>query len=1155
MALRHKGRDEHHFDVNIAAGRESKHHHEVPIIRRRYKTENRKPMRYIDLHGHTTFSYKDGIMLPDAHLRRAAELKQNARAFTEHGNVASHVKAQKAAEKEGFGVKCIYGCEVYTGKVGEGATQRKYHLTLIAYNQKGYKNLLKLVSLSYSEGFFYEPTVSWAMLKAHKDGLFILSGCQGSLLFCSVVGGKLIDPADASYERGLQVARAFKREFGPYYFIEVQAFPNLDLTCRANPILARIAERLKIRLVASKDVHYTYLDEQELQMILHNIRGMGKKTIEEQAREWGYETPLCPPPNDLSMIRLLKATGLTQKQAISAVVATEDIAEECNVTLPRLEMVRFPVPVGFKDAQEYWDHQLRKGWRDRGFHKLPKAEREKRKKQLLYEKKIFEDKDFVDYMLIVQDAITFMKDQDIPVWLRGSAAGSIICYLLRISDLDPVQYPMLVFERFVDQSREDLPDIDADFPSEARVILRDYLVTKYGSDCVANLGTFQYFKPKLALIDVAKVFRVPKSKVETVKSMLIERSSGDLRASSGIEDTIDQFDVVKKVFEEHPDLYKSRDLEGNVKTHGVHAAGLVISNDDFRQVCSVLVREMPKGSGNWVEVLGVDKYDAEYLGMVKMDFLGLATMSMLWRCMKMLGVGFQELLDIVPFDDPVVYQGFKDNDVVGIFQYNGRACRYVNGAVQPDDFEEVCDITALARPGALHNGAARDYAEIKFGRKKLPDLHPAVANILAPTKGQIVYQEQILRIVTDVGAFPYTKSAEIRRIIAKKHGEQAFNRQKELFMSGVATVHKRFPNMPPMSLKDGDELWGHMITAGSYGFNAAHAYCYGRLGVVSMWLKKHHPGIFYPAALATLEKNTHDLLRDAARKKIRVLPPDPAKSGVTWQPTKMTVAAARAAVRGERLTPKMRRYKPTVIGGFSQIDGIGEKTAKQIIAFREGTSLDSVKVVGKKGKVVIEQPKLETWKDLIHIKGIGVKTIEKIEGWVEKDDPYGAFRLDENIKKVKAAIASGELQVPMPTHTAHEMPYDAGSALRVTWLGTILQRNIRDIFEMNRARKGEELKVADVNCPDLNEWAALTCEDETDQLLIRIDRFRYPKFRDHIFQARMNHDLILVKGWRPKNVSSRQIYVNHMWVIDPDDDDEIFTDDDLELEELEPIAA
>jgi DNA polymerase-3 subunit alpha len=820
------------------------------------------------------------------------------------------------------------------------------------------------------------------------------------------------------------------------------------------------------------------------------------------------------------------------------------IAQSCNIELPKLSMIRFPVPTGFKDAREYWDHLLRQGWHRRGMNQLPASERERRQKQLLYEKQIFEQKDFIDYMLIVQDAIMYMKNKDIPVWLRGSAAGSIICYLLGISDLDPVQFPMLVFERFVDVSREDLPDIDADFPSEARTILRDYMVAKYGERNVANLGTFQYFKPKLALIDVARVYHVPKNDVETVKSMLIERSSGDLRASSGIEDTIEQFDAAKEVFDKHPDLYKSFALEGNIKTHGVHAAGLVLSNDDFRQVSSVIVREMPKGSGNWVEVLGIDKYDAEYLGMVKMDFLGLATMSMIWRAIKHLGMTLDDLHQI-PFDDEAVFDGFRNNDVVGIFQFDGRACRYVTGAVKPDSFEEVCDITALARPGALHNGAARDYAEIKFGRKKLPQLHPAVARILAPTYGQIVYQEQILRIVTDVGGFPYTKSAEIRRIIAKKHGEQAFNRRKEAFMEGVRTVHKRM-DVPPMRDSEGYELWGHMITAGSYGFNAAHAYMYGRLGQVSMWLKVHHPEVFYASALATLEKKEHDLLRDAAKKGIRVDRPDPDASGVTWEPIGLPSQMERdyAKANPKRYKKiKAKKQRPHIRAGLAQIPNIGDKRAEEIIAYRSE--------VKKQNAIARKRPTVFGWNDLAGVKGIGPKTVDKIKKWVDSDDPFGAFKLDGNIKRTKTAISNGELEgIPEPTHRAHDLPYDPGQSFPVIWLGTILQRNIRDIFEMNRAKKGVELKTEDVKDPHLNEWAMLTCEDETDQLLLRVDRWKYPRLKAQIFSARMNHDLILVEGVRPAYVSSRQINVKRMWVIDPDDDSDV----DDKIDELGEAA-
>lgn len=233
------------YDIKVGGKARGEHHHETPIRRRRKRNGNQKPMRFASLHHHSTFSYKDGFQLPEAHVRRAEELMmENGLAMTEHGNVSSHVKFEIAAQK--IGVKPIFGCEVYTGRVGEGATQSKYHLTILAKDQEGYRNLLSLVSKSWAEGFYYDPTVSWQMLNAHKKGLVVLSGCQGSLLFCSAVGGKLIEPADASPRRALEVARRFKAAFGNNYYIEVQAFPELDSTRLANPILAGIADRKSV---------------------------------------------------------------------------------------------------------------------------------------------------------------------------------------------------------------------------------------------------------------------------------------------------------------------------------------------------------------------------------------------------------------------------------------------------------------------------------------------------------------------------------------------------------------------------------------------------------------------------------------------------------------------------------------------------------------------------------------------------------------------------------------------------------------------------------------------------------------------------------------------------------------------------------------------
>jgi DNA polymerase-3 subunit alpha len=419
----------------------------------------------------------------------------------------------------------------------------------------------------------------------------------------------------------------------------------------------------------------------------------------------------------------------------------------------------------------------------------PASERARYKKQLIHEKALIESKDYIDYFLIVREGVLFVKDDlQEPVGpARGSAAASVVAWLLRITEVDPLKFPLLVFERFIDETREDLPDIDLDFPSEVRPLLRDYYAGKYGDDCVNNIGTFTYYKNKLALDDVARVFRVPKFEVDKIKDFLIERSSGDLRSSSTIEDTIEQFPQAKEVMDKFPDLYKSRQLEGNIKGFGVHAAGLVISNEPLREVAAIYQREV---KGHPIQVVSLDKYDAERQGLVKMDFLGLSTMSMIASALKELDMKIDDLYAL-PLDDQKVFDGFRDNDVVGVFQFDGRAMRYVCGSMKPDNFSEICDCNALARPGPLHNGAASEYAEIKHGVKEADRFHPAVDVITAPTQFQIVYQEQILRIVREVGDFPWTHAAYIRKIISRKIGEQEFNRSWGRFWEGCQTLHER----------------------------------------------------------------------------------------------------------------------------------------------------------------------------------------------------------------------------------------------------------------------------------------------------------------------------------------------------------------------------
>lgn len=1094
-------------DSGLRRRLECDHAHREPLLvrrRARRSLEKRmitKPMRFVSLHHHSTFSALDGFQLPEAHVRRATELEMGALAMTEHGNVSSHDKLEVAARK--LGVKPIYGCEIYTGYTDpERRTQRKYHLTVLAKDLEGYQNLLRMVSESWvpsdlGGGFHYEPTVSWEMLKKYKKGLIILSGCQGSLLFCSTVGGKLISESDASYSRGCKVARLFKREFGGDYYIEVQAFPELAKTREFNPLAERMSRELGIPLVATMDCHYTVPEEQEIQIVLHNVRGAGKQTLEEQVRSWGYDEYLCPPPTDASLYRRLKASGLSHLAAQEAIINTEMLNTGIDdFDLPHLPMLRYPLPDGYTDSRDLLRDWLRDGWRYRGVPRQPNFLDESYKERMLRELKLIEDKDYMDYFLITADMVMWAKDNGIPVGpARGSAAGSLVCWLLRITEVNPMLFPNLIFERFIDESRMDLPDIDLDFDSDRRHEVREYLVGKYGQECVNNIGTFQYYKSKNSLDDVARVYHVPSWKIDQVKDLLIERSSGDLRASATIEDTVGQFEKAKEVFDEHPDLYKATDLEGNIRGIGVHAAGLVVSNGPITDVCAVYTRKV---KGVLTEVVSVDKYDAERRGLIKIDVLGLNTMAVIAEAIRHIGMSVQDLYNL-PLDDPKVIGGFQNNDVIGIFQFDGRAMRQVNSALRPDSFKEICDVNALSRPGPLHNGAAGEYISIKRGEKAPELIHPSLEPITKHTHYQIVYQEQILRIVVELGGFDWTHAALIRKIMSKKHGEAEFNSHWVRFWTGCQT------NVPDLDEHTAKAIWGMLITAGAYAFNYAHCVSYGMLAYWTMWLKQYHPDVFFSASLAKLDdKKQNELLRDASkgfeptgRKPIEIAAPDPIMSGRSWQPEDGRVQA-----------------------GFKQIAGIGEKTADNILAYREEHGLDD-------------------WEQLINVKGIGEKTIERIREFTKQDDPFGIFYIDRAIAEAKEFIKSTHKRgfdgpkLPYPTHNGVEIPYEKGKDEEIVWIGVVKNRNLRDIFESNRARTGEELKPEEVDRPELNEFMLMLGYDGHDLVGMRFSRFKYPDFRDAIWDIRPDHDLVLVRGTKPGWRTAREIYVDDMWVIEP----------------------
>jgi len=1048
---------------------------------------------YVSLHHHSTYSFLDGYALPDAHIRRATEIGMGSLALTEHGNISSWVKLEKAGLEQG--VKPIFGCELYTGPTNEHRSQRKYHLTVLAMNQTGVMNLMALVTRAW-ENFYYEPTTSFADLKAFGDGLIILSGCTGSLLACSAVGGKLIPPELASYERARSVARTFQREFGDRYYLEVQAFPELDNVRTLNRMYERLGKELGIRLVGTGDVHYTVPKESEMQQILHNVRGGNKKTLEEQAREWGYDVMLAPPTSDAYMLRRLRATGLSMHAAAEALHSTAEIAGRCNVTLPKMADLKFPIPEPYTTTEEVWQGWLTEGWKYRKV--ASKANVGEYVARLHYERKIIEDKGFQDYFLTVSDVVKFAKDSGIPVGpARGSAAASLVAWLLRITEVDPLSFPNLLFERFIEPTRKDLPDIDLDFDDTRRWEIRQYLVSKYGEDQVGNIGTVTNYKSKLALDDVARVYRIPKYAVEGVKDLLIERSSGDLRANATIEDTAEQFEAAAEIFKAWPDLAKATKLEGQIKGVGVHAAGLVVSSGPLTNTAATYTRKVGKVKRE-VKVLSVDKYDADHLNVLKIDVLGLTTMGMIARCLAMINKPLEWLYDI-PLDDPVTIKGFKENDVVGIFQFDGRAMRGVTAELRPDTFLEVCDITALARPGPLHNGAAAEYIDVKQGRKQPRQYHPLVADIVNYTNGQIVYQEQILRVCGEIGGFDHVHRAVIRKIISKKLGEQEFNRWWEEFRDGALARG--------VNEADAHDIWMACITAGSYAFNVAHATSYGMLAWWTMYLKRHHTVEFFAASLAAYGKNKQlELLRDATRHNVKILPPSLADSTMEWSIGKVGT-------------------EKCVIAGFSQVKTIGDVVGQKIVDWRD--------------KKVQEGLFPEDWSAITEIPGVGPAKVKALEEFGNTDDPFEIFKLERAVGDIRDWIRRNpRSRVPRLTHRSVDVPYQrSGKDEEVVWSGIIVKRNLKELFELHFSRTGQELDPETVKDPDLNEWVVMWGDDGTDMLTITCNRWRYPDMRDKIWGIK-DTDMVVVRGWKKGYESRRAIQIKDMWVFDMSDDKE-----------------
>ncbi len=1038
-------------------------------------------VKFVSVHHHTTFSYQDGHGTPDDHFGRAAELGMPALSITDHGNVSGHVGAEKAAKK--YGVKALYGLEAYTAMTDK--SNRKFHLTILAADEGGYRNLNRLTTASW-ESFHRWPTVRGHHLAANHEGLIVLSGCSDSLMSCSLLGGKSILPENASYERAVRYARKMKELLGDRFYLECQMFPEFERTRTLNQAFERIGRELGIPLVATADVHTVRPGDSELRALLH-AAGRGNNTIAQQLSSWEYDVPDYTPLSDRAVYKAILGTGLSERAAKEACRNTGEIADRCNVNLPKAARFRYPCA---DPIEELWAW-LREGWAYRvaqGNRRMVKH-KDEYVAQINMEMSRVLEKGFESYFLLASDLIKFAKGAGIAVGPgRGSSAASVVCYLLRITEPDPLAFPLTDFSRFVDPTRVDLPDIDTDFDDSRRHEVREYAVRKFGFDCTGNIATFTKYKGKNSLDDVARVHRIPKADIEIVKNVIVERSGGDSRADASLVDTFEMFPSAKAILDKHPALGQAIRLEGNYKGMSVHAAGLVISSTPISDVCAMYTREDKRNPGQNLTAVSVNKYDAEYLGLMKFDLLGLSTMGTIATILGWIGKDL-EWLYALPLDDKETINAFSKADVVGIFQFEGRATRLVCRDIRPEHFLDLIDINALSRPGPLFSGTTAEYIDVRHGRREATRVHPIIDRIAKGTRGQIIYQEQILHALAEFGGLSVQRVHEIRRIISQKLGEAQFNTSAENFIDNAVALHG-------VTRETAMKVWERVVTSASYAFVYSHSLSYTIIAYWCMYFKIHHPAAFYAAQLEKMkEEKWPRLIKDAEKHGVKVHGVKPGRSGLNWLPIGSHEIAA----------------------GWRSLKGVGAAKAEAIMDYLQTSTIDTVD-------------------DLLKVRGIGPTILAKMREQIEGDDPFGLRKVQRALDSVRSDIATGRIPLSPPTVRSDGI-LDLPGDTEVTWVGLVRLKEFKDYVEDERARSGkspEEIKKA-MWRPDLPTSCVLHCGDDGDEdVYVRIKRQDFPRFKAGLEKIRDGHDVIYVRARKSQNSFGASLYVRELIVIDPD---------------------
>lgn len=784
--------------------------------------------KFTHLHVHTHYSLLDGLAKIDQLLDHAKELGMESIAITDHGVLYGAIEFYMKAKERGL--KPIIGCEMYVtpndlhSKNPTSEDRKRHHLILLAKNEKGYKNLMKLISIAHLEGFYYKPRIDRKILREHAEGLIGLSACAEGEVPANIIMDEM--------EKAEKLALEYQDIFGAgNFYLELQhhpKFPNQEI---ANQGLIKLSKKLNIPLIATNDIHYVKKEDAGIQDILLCIQTNRKVEEKDRMNLMDFELYLKSPEEMAEHFAHIP----------EALENTQEVVNKCNleIKLGETQLPHFDVPEGFT-AQSYLEKLCEEGLLKR-FGKDITPEYRKR---MDYEMGVIEKTGYASYFLIVQDFVNWAKDQGIVVGPgRGSAAGSFVSYITGITNIDPIKYDLL-FERFLNPERVSMPDVDMDFADDRRDEVLQYVRKKYGNDHVAQIITFGTMAARAAVRDAGRALGLPYEFCDKTAKLIPQFST--------IEEALEESKEFKELYESSPDAKKLIDsakrLEGVVRHASMHACGVVITKDPVTEYTPL--QNITKGGENGGTVTQYSSSTkssfVEKIGLLKMDFLGLKNLTIIQNTLRIIRkiADLDINIDEIPLDDPKAYELFQNGETTGVFQFESSGMKRYLKLLKPAVLEDIIAMVALYRPGPMD--WIPDFIARKHGQKKMSYLHPKLQPILEKTYGVAVYQEQVMQIARDLAGFSLGEADVLRKAMGKKIFA-LIAEQKIKFIEGCVTQG--------VDRKIGEKVFEFIEPFAGYGFNRSHAACYGLIGYQTAYLKAHFPAAFMAALLTSDQDN------------------------------------------------------------------------------------------------------------------------------------------------------------------------------------------------------------------------------------------------------------------------------------------------------------